>query len=491
MNPIIQKLGVLAAMLPAFLSASAYDFEVNGIFYNITTPTAKEVEVTYETNEYTASYSGDIVVPSSVSYNGEQYIVTAIGEAAFYDCENLTSITLPNSLTTIGDEAFQYCRLTSITLPNSVTTIGDHAFYECIRLTSITLPGSLTTIGDDVFSGCNSLTSIDVDVDNQKYSSIDGVLYDKSQMSLICCPAGKAGEVIVPNTVTTIGYGAFAYCHRLTSITLPNSVTTIGDLAFANCLRLASIILSNSVTTIGDSAFAYCYSLTSITLPNSVTTIGYGAFSYCRSLTSITIPGSVTSIENDAFGWDSVLKSIDVDIDNQKYSSIDGVLYDKLQTNLICCPGGKSGDVIIPNTVTTIGVGAFRSCSNLTTITLPNSVTAIEYEAFHSCSSLTSITSLAVTPPECGEYVFYEIDKQRCTLYVPAESIEAYKQAPEWKDFILVEETSGIDLIVADPSAEVEAFKLNGTRVPGPVENLPAGIYIVREGSTARKIIVR
>ncbi len=350
MNSIIQKLGVFAAMLSAFLSASAYDFEVGGIFYNIINSTAKEVEVTYE-DMYTASYSGDIVVPSSVSYNNERYTVTAIGESAFLGCFNLISITIPNTVTTID--------------------IGG-------------------------FIACSSLTSIAVDADNQKYLSIDGILYDKRQTELICCPGGKTGDITIPNTVTTIYATTFETCS---------------------------------------------------------------------------------------------LTNINVDIDNQEYSSVDGILDNKLQTKLLRCPGGKTG-VIIPNTVTTIRDYAFYSCSNLTSITLPNSLMTIGYDAFNRCS-LTSITSLAVTPPECGENVFGGVNMQRCTLYVPAESIDAYKQALGWKDFILVEGTSGIDLVKADPSADVEVFKLNGTRVSGPVGNLPAGIYIVREGSTARKIIIR
>ncbi len=409
MNPIIQKLGVFAAMLSAFLSASAYDFEVGGIFYNIINSTAKEVEVTYE-DIIASSYSGDVVVPSSVSYNGEQYTVAAIGESAFSSCLYLTSITIPNSVTAIGESAFSYSSLTSITIPNSVTTIGEAAFGIC-----------------------SSLTSIAVDGDNQKYSSIDGILYDKSQTSLICYPGGKTGDVIISNTVTTIGDSAFAGCVNLTSITLPNTVTTIGVSAFEHCISLTSITLPNAVTTIGFSVFFDCQSLTSITLPNTVTTIGEGAFNCCTSLTTITLP----------------------------------------------------------NTLTTIGDYAFGGCGSLASITLPNTLTTIGEVAFIGCTSLTSITSLAVTPPNCGGYAFGGVDIQKCTLYVPAESIEAYKQAPEWKDFILVKETSGIDLIVADPSADVEVFKLNGTRVSGPVGNLPAGIYIVREGSTARKIIVR
>ena len=193
--------------------------------------------------------------------------VTTIGEDAFSYCNSLTSINIPNSVTTIGEGAFSNCNsLTSINIPNSVTTIGESAFWGCYSLTSINIPNNVTTIGNRAFGACFSLTSINI-----------------------------------PNSVTTIGGGAFSNCNSLTSINIPNNVTTIGEGAFWQCFSLTSINIPNGVTTIGEKAFWECTSLTSINIPNSVTTIGEKAFWECTSLTSINIPNSVTTIGNSAF----------------------------------------------------------------------------------------------------------------------------------------------------------------------------------------------
>ena len=203
--------------------------------------------------------------------------VTSIGKVAFCWCESLASITIPNSVTSIGNEAFYGCGLTSITIPDSVTSIGEGAFHECTSLTSVTIPDSVTSIGKDAFSDCKSLTTI-----------------------------------TIPDSVTSIGSEAFLGCKSLTSIIIPDSVTSIGDFAFSDCESLTSITLPNSVTSIGDRVFFNCSGLTSITIPDSVTSIGEDAFTNCTSLTSITIPDSVTSIGNEAFSRCTGLTSVTI-----------------------------------------------------------------------------------------------------------------------------------------------------------------------------------
>ena len=301
------------------------------------------------------SLSGDIVLPSKI----EGKPVTSIGSFAFRGCSSLTSVTIGNSVTSIGSYAFYDCSsLASITIPNSVASIGGWAFGYCSSLTSITIPDGVTSIGDSAFFGCSSLTSI-----------------------------------TIPNSVTSIGDSAFRYCTSLTSISIPDSVTSIGSDAFSYCDSLTSITIPNSVTSIGEYTFSGCSSLKSITIPNSVTSIGDDAFWHCSSLTSITIPNSVTSIGYRAFDNCDKLNQINVDTANTKFSSVNGVLFNKDKTELIRYPEGKAdASYAIPNSVTSIGYGAFRGCSSLASITIPNSVTSIDWYAFFGCSSLKSIT---------------------------------------------------------------------------------------------------
>ena len=192
--------------------------------------------------------------------------VTSIGDYAFDDCVNLASITIPDGVTSIGKSAFDGCTdLASITIPNSVTSIGDYAFNWCKSLTSITIPDSVTSIGLDVFSACTNLASINVSEKNENYSSVDGIFFNKNITELIKYPAAKTiSEYSVPNSVTSIGYAAFASCANLANITIPDSVTSIGYGAFASCANLASITIPNSVTSIGLDAFMQCKNLANI-----------------------------------------------------------------------------------------------------------------------------------------------------------------------------------------------------------------------------------
>ena len=214
---------------------------------------------------------------------------------------------------TIGKHAFYDCRdLTSITIPASVRWIEDYAFEGPRGLTSITILGSETYIrADDVFKGCTGLKEIEVDADNKYFSSEDGVLYNKEKTELICCPKGKT-SITIPYSVTKIGEEAFWGCKSLTSITIPSSVTKIGKRAFAGFTGLTSITIPNSVTKIGEEAFWGCKSLTSITIPSSVTEIGFFAFEGCKSLTSITIPEGVIEIGCNAFERCTGLTSITI-----------------------------------------------------------------------------------------------------------------------------------------------------------------------------------
>ena len=228
--------------------------------------------------------------------------VTSIGDGAFSDCISLERITIPDSVTSIGAWAFADCTsLTSITIPNSVTSIGAWAFADCTSLTSITIPDSVTSIGDNAFL---RVQSVQVSAGNPVFF-VDGrgVLINKKEKSLLCAPPSLSSYTI-PDSVTSIGIYAFAWCKNLTSVTIGNSVTSIGNSAFSGCDKLISITIPDSVTSIGFYAFAWCKNLTSITIPDSVTSIGEGAFSGCKNLTSITIPRHFTEATvRDWFGY--------------------------------------------------------------------------------------------------------------------------------------------------------------------------------------------
>ena len=352
-------------------------------------------------DEFGVKYSKDwkrlLKAPTSLS--GKYSIrkgVKVIGDRTFFLCRFLTNINIPNSVTTIGDLTFVFCdSLTSINIPNSVTTIGNWGFGACKSLTSITIPNSVVTIIGNPFKGWHG----NLYNESKAFIYEDHVLFNKNKTTLIAYIA-KETNYTIPNSVTTIGEGAFSYCKSLISINIPNSVTTIGEEAFGGCEFLVNINIPNSVTTIGRGAFGRCDSLTSINIPNSVTTIGNWGFGACKSLTSITIPNSVVTIIGNPFkGWHGNLYN-----ESKAFIYEDHVLFNKNKTTLIAYRA-KETNYTIPNSVTTIGEEAFGGCKSLVNINIPNSVTTIGRGAFKYCNSLTNINiPNSVTAIEDGAF---------------------------------------------------------------------------------------
>ena len=400
---------LLLLALFATTSLWSYDFQSGDLYYNITSDTT--VEVTYQYDWASNNYAGltTATIPETVTHNSINYSVTSIGRYAFNNCSSLTSITSPNS----------------------VTSIGDHAFYRCSSLTSITIPESVTSIGDGAFYWCQSLESIVVEQGNVTYDSrenCNAIIETASNTLIIGCK-----NTTIPNSVTSIGEDAFFDCQNLNSIVIPNSITNIGESAFGGCISLASITIPNSVIDIGEWAFGECISLASCTIGNGVRSIGYATFYSCISLTSITIPKSVTNIGEFAFGACYALTSISIENGNTQYDSRDNcnaIIETATNTLIAGCQ-----NTIIPNSVTSIGDDAFHACFTLTSITIPNSVTSIGSEAFVSCESLTTVICKAIEVPELESNVFNRMPLSEATLYVPAESLEDYKAADQWKEF--------------------------------------------------------
>ena len=407
----------------------------------------------------------------------------SIQSTMFYECTSLQSIIIPESVTEIGSSAFYHCTsLLSVVVPGSVKKIGSSAFSGCTSLMSVTLSEGIESVGAHMFNGCTNLKSIIIPKSIEAFESltlvVGGTYYFLSGSNIETLEFVQGTEVIgansalgaeylknviIPNTVTTIGSSAFQSCKKLEAIIIPNSVTTIGNSAFSNCTSLSALSMPNSVTEIGGGAFAYCTSLTSIFIPKTLLTyskafwasgiksviieegalsIPNEAFYSCRELESITIPSSITSIGNGAFQSCEKLKSI-----------------------------------TIPNSILTIGNNTFSSCSTLTEVTLSDNVTSIGYGAFTSCSSLTEI----VIPKSLTSYgnsyyasAFTGSGITKVTIEYGATSIPAYgfKSCTKLE---IIEIPNTVTTIGA--SAFIDCTKLETIEIPNTVTTIGSSAF--------------
>lgn len=336
--------------------------------------------------------------------------VTGIGDDAFFSCSSLTSVTIPNGVTSIGNAAFLGCsRLVSMAIPNSVIRIGDSLFANCLSLTNVTIPNSVTSIGNYSFIGCTNLTSITIpdsvtSIGNDDFgdsTSLTNITVDAANPAF----SSKGGVLFDKAQAALLqfpgGLGG--------DYTIPDNVTDIGAYAFEGCNNLTSVTIANSVTNIGDSAFAFCKNLIGVTIPNGVKSMGFESFYYCFSLPRLILPSSVTSIGDAAFVGSISLTNITVDAANPAFSSQSGVLFDKAQASILQFPNGLSGSYHVPDGVINIRNFAFEGCV-LTNVTTPSSVTSIGNWAFGYCTNLARIT-IGTNVHSIGEYAFVGCSK--------------------------------------------------------------------------------
>ena len=407
---------ILMMLVASSATMMAYDFEVDGIYYN---KNGTKAIVTYKTTRYD-SYSGDVIIPETVTYGGTTYTVTAIGKDAFYDCSRPTRVTVPNTVITISDEAFMNSEgLESVILPNSITAIGNYVFYGCKNLQSLTIPESVKTIGEYAFSNCNSLTSLFFP------SSIKSISEDAFNCSAptniyitdlkawceisfgnsssnplsngghLCLNGEEIFDLVIPASVTFISKYAFNDYRDLNSVTIPNTVTKIEENAFDYCIDLTAVYITDLKAWCGisfgnansnplNNAFHLYLNgeeVSDLMIPSSVTAIKANTFSNCRSITSLVIPNSVTSI----------------------------------------------------------GGSAFIGCRNMTSADIGSSVTNIGYWAFTSCIGLTSVTCRSEEPPTAHLYGFHEDVFSNALLLVPAQSLGKYRAHATWGKFAHIE----------------------------------------------------
>ncbi len=407
--------------------------------------------------------------------------VSTIEDYAFYGCFSLKSVNIPDTATSIGFGTFARCTaLTEVTFGNSVNTIDQEAFRNCTSLKSLNIPKSVTNIGMLAFYGCTSLTSIDVEDNNPNYWSDKVALYTKGDaIELVQYPAANPSTTYtVPDTVSTIGYAAFKGCTFLKCVTLPGSIVKINNHAFQNCTSLESISLPDSVTTIGEYAYDSCSSLSSINIPSKITTInwhtfynctslqsitlsdsitsimpfafwgctslseivfgnslqsvGSYAFSYCTSLTEVTLGESITKFDGSAFYFCISLSSFIVDQKNPNYCSVDGVLFNKKQTELIQYPSKKTD----------------------TNYTVPSTVTKICEDAFVGCIYLQSIEVKQNSNYCSDEGVLYDLNKT-CLIAYPSGKTDPMYSMPETlertsQDYPFYGNTNLTEIVVSD-----------------------------------------
>lgn len=503
--PIIMRLKLLFALLivlPAFhLSAFEYAYEGKTLSYVITDPDARTCMVSQNPD-----IDGILSIPEVVSLDGIDYTVTSICEFAFKDCGNLTSVIIPPTVRFVGEDAFGGCR----------------------GLVKNAYPSTL----NDPFPTNRGKTK-NISYNPEDIMIEDDIIYNGEMTTIVFVPLDFEGDLISPESVTSVGDYSFLECHGLTSFKNGESVQTIGNAAFYNCSALAMAELGDGLLSIGDHAFFECSSLATIKVGRSLKTIGNSAFNNCSELTYFDFSGSLETIGSFSFKGCSSLTSIEI---GDLVQTIDEYAFEKCKglTSIVMgnsvktigshafagCEGLTS--LVLDHSVETIGNSAFIDCNGLISLELSNSVKLVEErafyccrglesvmigasvesisdKAFYGCHNLKSVLCEADKPLEgCSSEIFSNTAYESAVLYVPEGSMEQYSTTSPWSLFnSIAVGGSGVDDIIADMDSEMDPsvpcmiFDMNGRDIANTINGLSKGVYIVLQNKVVRKIVVK
>lgn len=457
-------LSVCAVLFAHLLSAQV--FQLNDLTYSVTS--TDEVKV----HDCSSTAQG-VIIPSIVSHNGASYVVTSIGDQAFYLCHNLISVVIPETVLSIGNEAFNHCTgLTTLTIPSTVTSIGNSAFANTYSLTSITIPDNVVTFGNEVFrnSGVsdvtlgNGISSIGSNTfnycGNLTTVTLGNGITSIGEQAFMWCE--NLTSINIPATLTSLAKNAFAYCESLTSIELPSTLTSIAEQAFIGCASLPSVIIPEGITRIEASTFRGCSSMIYVEIPESVTYIGTGAFAECASMTYAVIPSNVNYIGYSAFADCSNLVSLTFNatdcIDFNMVEMVGWIAYP-----FVNCP---IGEVVFGENVEKIPAYFLSDASveNLTYFIIPSSVESIGQHAFDSCYNLQNVECKAIEPPTIANLSAFP-NSDILTLTVPCGTLDAYTASGSLWNQIFADIDQGAMAEITELSATIcggETYTENG-----------------------------